>query len=455
MIKQINEFADNKIKSEVNNPVPEGKQITELKNLKNNIKELSFRIPQKTDSYKRTKSDNKHKDSLLSLFKLLKRFSKEKINNKEPLNMDNYKEMLREKIAFLERKIYCPLSCRNSFLNGYFSRKSMEIYSSERSEYGEIIDIISFLSDGEKGDCLNNEDIKRTESLGANIEKDIFINDKQDDKKNISNTNNVSTKMTSCNYINKEKKNLSPIFNINEYNNLERINQFKIEKTCLGRKKKEEKSKENNAKKDDTDVDNGKIKILRKCGENISKVLCTYIPLIDPKIKIFSKYLLNKNHLKKNDEEDNENLQGFLYLKIIDFIEKASQRNTNEKNKKANFEKIKTIMKSNNKEKELELSILNHFCQMRINKLLEMYIEDNKEIEIQIKGEKKFIELKGLETLKDLKRKVVKDFKDKKSEKYVFEEYPKDIKKKFKNKIEELLKGNKNEINHYNKYNFY
>ena len=247
------------------------------------------------------------------------------------------------------------------------------------------------MSDGEKGDCLNNEDIKRTESLGANIEKDIFINDKQDDKKNISNTNNVSTKMTSCNYINKEKKNLSPIFNINEYNNLERINQFKIEKTCLGRKKKEEKSKENNAKKDDTDADNGKIKILRKCGENISKVLCTYIPLIDPKIKIFSKYLLNKNLLKNNIEEDNENLKRFLSLKVIDFIGEASQRNTNENNQKDNFEKIRNIIDSNNKEKALELSILNHFCQMHIYKLVEMYIEDNKEIEIQIKGEKNLL----------------------------------------------------------------
>ena len=272
--------------------------------------------------------------------------------------------------------------------------------------------------------------------MGVNIEKDIFIIDKQDDKKNLSNTNNDSTKMTSCNYINK----------------------FKIEKPWLGRKKKEEKRKENKAKKDDTDADNGKIKILRKCGENISKVLCTYIPLIDPKIKIFSKYLLNKNHLKKNDVGDNENLQEFLSLKIIDFIEIASQRNTNENNKKANFEKIKNIMKSNNKEKELELSILNHFCQMSIYKLIKKYIEDNKEIEIQNKGENKFIELKELETLKDLKRKVVKDFKDKKNEKCVFEEYPKDIKKKFKNKIEKLLKGYKNEINDFystNKNNIY
>ena len=182
---------------------------------------------------------------------------------------------------------------------------------------------------------------------------------------------------------------------------------------------------------------------MRKCSENIGKVLCTYIPLIDPKIKIFSKYLLNKNLLKKNNEEDNKNLQQFISLKIIDFIEIAGQRNANENNKKANLEKIKNIMKSNNKEKELELSILNHFCQMRIKKLLEMYIEDNKEIEIQINGEKKFIELQGLETLKDLKRKVIKDFKDNKNEKYVFEEYPKDIKKAFKNKIEELLKGYK------------
>ena len=108
MIKQINEFADNKIKSEVNNPVTEGKHITELKNLNNIIKEPSFRIPQKIGSYKRTKSEKKHKDSLLSLFKLLKRYFKMKINNKEPLNMDNYKEMLMEKIASLERKIYCP-----------------------------------------------------------------------------------------------------------------------------------------------------------------------------------------------------------------------------------------------------------------------------------------------------------------------------------------------------------
>ena len=453
MIKQINKFADNKIKSEVNNPVPEGKQITELKNLNNIIKEPSFRIPQKIDSYKRAKSENKHKDSLISLFKLLKRYFKMKINNKEPLNMDNYKEMLREKIASLERKIYCPLSCQNSFFDAYFSRKSIEIYSLERNKYREIINIISFLFNDENGDCLNIKDIKRTESLGANIEKDIFINDKQDDKKNISNTNNVSTKMTSCNYFNKEKKKLSLFFKIN--NNLERINKFKVIKNWLGRKKKEEKGKENKAKKDDTDADNGKIKILRKCGENISKVLCTYIPLIDPKIKIFSKYLLNKNHLKKNDSEDNENLQEFLYLKIIDFIENASQRNANENNKKANFEKIKKIMKSNNKEKELELSILNHFCQMPINKLVEMYIEDNKEIEIQIKGEKKFIELKGLETLKDLKRKVVIDFGDKKNEKYVLKEYPEDIKEKFKNKMKEILKGNKKEINLYNKYNIY
>ena len=112
--------------------------------------------------------------------------------------------------------------------------------------------------------------------------------------------------------------------------------------------------------------------------------------------------------------------------------------------KKINFEKIKNIIDSNNKAKALELSILNHFCQMRIDKLVEMYIEDNKEIEIQIKGEKKVIELKGFETLKDLKRKVVKVFKDNRNEN-VFEEYPKDIKKKFKNKIEELLKGYKNE----------
>ena len=112
----------------------------------------------------------------------------------------------------------------------------------------------------------------------------------------------------------------------------------------------------------------------------------------------------------------------------------ASQRNTNENNKKANFEKIKKIIESNNKEKALELSILNHFCQMHIYKLVEMYIEDNKEIEIQIKGEKKFIELEGLETLKDLKRIVVKDFKDNKNEN-AFEEYPKDIKKKFKDKL--------------------
>ena len=67
-----------------------------------------------------------------------------------------------------------------------------------------------------------------------------------------------------------------------------------------------------------------------------------------------------------------------MSLKIMDFIEITSQRNTNENNKKANLKKIKNIMKSNNKEKELELSILNHFCQMRIKKLLEMYIEDSK-----------------------------------------------------------------------------
>ena len=112
--------------------------------------------------------------------------------------------------------------------------------------------------------------------------------------------------------------------------------------------------------------------------------------------------------------------------------------------KKINFEKIKNIIDSNNKAKALELSILNHFCQMPIVKLVEMYIEDNKKIEIQFKGEKKVIELEGFETLKDLKRKVVKDFKDNRNEN-IFEEYPKDIKEKFKNKIEELLKGYKNE----------
>ena len=117
--------------------------------------------------------------------------------------------------------------------------------------------------------------------------------------------------------------------------------------------------------------------------------------------------------------------------------------------KKINFEKIKNIIDSNNKAKALELSILNHFCQMRIVKLVEMYIEDNKKIEIQFKGEKKVIELEGFETLKDLKRKVVIDFGDKKNEKYVLKEYPEDIKKKFKNKIEELLKGYKNESNFY------
>ena len=114
--------------------------------------------------------------------------------------------------------------------------------------------------------------------------------------------------------------------------------------------------------------------------------------------------------------------------------------------KKINFEKIKNIIDSNNKAKALELSILNHFCQMPIVKLVEMYIEDNKKIEIQFKGEKKVIELEGFETLKDLKRKVVKDFKDNRNEN-IFEEYPKDIKEKFKNKIEELLKGYKNESN--------
>ena len=115
--------------------------------------------------------------------------------------------------------------------------------------------------------------------------------------------------------------------------------------------------------------------------------------------------------------------------------------------KKINFEKIKNIIDSNNKAKALELSILNHFCQMPIVKLVEMYIEDNKKIEIQFKGEKKVIELEGFETLKDLKRKVVKDFKDNRNE-YVFEEYPKDIKEKFKNKIEELLEEYENESKH-------
>lgn len=445
MIEQINEFPDNRIKTEVNNHVPEGKQITELKNPNNNKKEPSFKIPQKIDSYKRAKSENKHKDSLLSLSKLFKSYLKEKINRKETLNINNYMGMLREKIASLERKIYFPVCCQNSLSDAYLALKKIEIYSLEKNKYVEEMDIINyFLSNDEKGDYLKIEDIKEAESLKTNNKSNIFIIDKQEDKANLPNTNNVSTEMTNCNSLIKEKKKLSSIFQINEYNNLERINQFKIKKTWLGRKKKEERRKENNVKKDDTDPDNGKIKILRKCGENISKVLCKYIPLINPKIPIFSKYLLNKNLLKKNNEEDIENLQQFLSLKIIDFIGIASQRNTNENNKKANFEKIKKIMKSNNKEKELELSILNHFCQMPIYNLVEMYIEDKKEIEIQIKGEKKFIKLEGLETLKDLKRKVVKVFKDNKNEKYVFEEYPKDIKKKFKNKIEELLKVYKN-----------
>ena len=439
MIEQINEFVDYRIRNESNNPVLEGKQITELKNLTNNIKQLSFRNHQKIDSYKRTRSENKLKYSLSKLFK---KYLKEKINNKEQLNVNNYIKMLKENIASLNRKINCPLCCKNSLSDAYLELKKIENYLLERNKYEEEKNIIEyFLYNDEKGDYLKIEDIKEPES--NNKIDNFFIIDKQGDKTNLYNTDNISTKTTNCNYINKEKKKLSPIFQIN---NLERINQFQIKRTWLGRKKKEEKRKENNVKKDDTAPDNGKIKILRKCSENIGKVLCTYIPLIDPKIKIFSKYLLNKNLLKKNNEEDNKNLQQFISLKIIDFIEIAGQRNANENNKKANLEKIKNIMKSNNKEKELELSILNHFCQMPIRKLLEMYIEDNKEIEIQINGEKKFIELQGLETLKDLKRKVIKDFKDNKNEKYVFEEYPKDIKKAFKNKIEELLKGYKNEF---------
>ena len=73
MIDQINEFADNNIRNEVNNPKPESKQITELKNLNDDVKKPSCRIPQKIDSYKREKSENKPK-YLLSLSKLFKRY---------------------------------------------------------------------------------------------------------------------------------------------------------------------------------------------------------------------------------------------------------------------------------------------------------------------------------------------------------------------------------------------
>ena len=331
MIDQINQFADYSIRNEVNNPEPEGKQITELKNLNDNVKKPSCRIPQKIDSYKRAKSENKPKD-LLSLSKLLKRYYKEKINNKEPLNVNHYLGMLRKDIASLDVKIYFLGVKTNSLSDAYLALKKIAYYSVERNNYKDDLNIIKYyLGNNEKEDSLESENmninIEKIE-VKDNNKKDFCIIDEQKDKADLDKTKSDSTKETNCNYI-KEKKILSPIFQTMEYNNFKRRSPFKTTQTLLGRKKKKEKIKENNVKKDDTDPDNGKIKILRKCGENISTVLCTYIHLIDPKIKIFKKYLLNKNLL------DNE--KRFLSLKVIDFIGEASQRNTNENNQKDKF----------------------------------------------------------------------------------------------------------------------
>ena len=330
MIDQINEYADNSIRNEVNNPEPEGKQITELKNLNDDVKKPSCKIPQKIDSYKREKSENKPKD-LLSLSKFFKRY-KEKINGEEPLDANDYLGMLRKDIASLDIKIYFLCVKTNSLSDAYLAYKKIAYYSVERNNYKDDLNNLKYcLGNDEKEDSLENENMNiNIEDLGVKekYKSDIDIIDEQKDKADLDKTKS-DTKETDCNYTNLEKKILSPIFQTKENNNLERINLFKIEKTWLGRKKKREKIKENNVKKDDTDPDNGKIKILRKCGDNISTVLCTYIHLIDPKIKIFKKYLLNKNLL------DNE--KRFLSLKVIDFIGEASQRNTNENNQKDKF----------------------------------------------------------------------------------------------------------------------
>ena len=240
MIDQINEYADNSIRNEVNNPEPEGKQITELKNLNDDVKKPSWKIPHKIDSYKREKSENKPKD-LLSLSKFFKRY-KEKINGEEPLDANDYLGMLRKDIASLDIKIYFLCVKTNSLSDAYLALKKIAYYSVERNNYKDDLNIIKYyLGNNEKEDSLESENmninIEKIE-VKDNNKKDFCIIDEQKDKADLDKTKSDSTKETNCNYINKEKKILSTIFQTMEYNNFKRRSPFKTIKTLLGRNKK-------------------------------------------------------------------------------------------------------------------------------------------------------------------------------------------------------------------------